>query len=101
MIKLTTIILILLITINCFADDKDRIIEESRAVYKNTGDPCPCPFDRASNNSKCGGRSAYSKRIEQRKLGIILHPYCYKEDLTEAIVKEWDKSGRYKKIGKK
>lgn len=61
------------------AEVKQEIIQESIASYPGN---CPCPYNSASNGSRCGGRSAYS-----RKGGY--GPKCYEGDVTEAMVKEW------------
>jgi hypothetical protein len=53
-----------------------NIISESIANY--TGN-CPCPYNRASNGSSCGRRSAYSKAG-----GYV--PVCYPKDVTPAMI---------------
>nr|WP_246753663.1 hypothetical protein [Dickeya oryzae] len=58
---------------------KQIIIEESIASY--TGN-CACPYNSASNGSRCGGRSAWS-----RKGGAA--PVCYKDDVTKEQVARW------------
>lgn len=60
------------------SDDQIRqmIIQASREAYSGT---CPCPYDRASNGSRCGGRSAWS-----RPGGAS--PYCYPDDVGDAMV---------------
>ena len=58
---------------------KQRIIKASIAAYDGN---CPCPFNSASNGSRCGGRSAWS-----RKGGAS--PKCYESDVSAADVKRW------------
>ncbi len=55
---------------------KKLLIKRSHAYYDGS---CPCPYNRARNGSKCGGRSAYS-----RPGGA--EPLCYESDVTEAMV---------------
>jgi len=49
---------------------------------------CPCPYNRASNGSRCGGRSAYS-----RAGGYS--PLCYDRDVTDDMVRRYRDKGRY------
>ena len=58
------------------AQVKERIIQESIAAYSGN---CPCPYNVASNGSRCGGRSAYS-----RPGGAS--PKCYPGDVSAAEV---------------
>jgi hypothetical protein len=58
---------------------KEILIEESIAGYPGN---CPCPYSRARNGSRCGGRSAYS-----REGGA--EPLCYAKDVTAEMVKEY------------
>lgn len=60
------------------SDDEIReaIIQESILSYPGN---CPCPYSRAKNGSKCGGRSAYS-----RAGGYS--PSCYKSDVSKETV---------------
>ena len=58
---------------------KQKIIEQSIRNYPGN---CPCPYNTASNGSRCGKRSAYS-----RAGGYT--PICYAEDITEKMVKEY------------
>ena len=53
-----------------------NIINESIANYSGN---CPCPYNRASNGSSCGRRSAYSK------VGGYA-PVCYARDVTPAMI---------------
>ena len=56
---------------------RDIIIQQSIASYSGS---CPCPYSRARNGSRCGGRSAYS-----RPGGAS--PKCYRSDVSEAEVR--------------
>lgn len=60
---------------------KQLIIEESISEYPGT---CACPFNRASNGSKCGKRSAWSKAGGYS-------PICYKDEVTKEMVDDWRK----------
>jgi len=46
-------------------------IDESIAAYPSS---CACPYSRASNGSRCGKRSAWSKPGGAE-------PLCYKSDI--------------------
>lgn len=65
---------------------KEQVIRESIARYPGN---CPCPYNAASNGSRCGGRSAYS-----RGGGYAL--VCYPEDVTPAMVERWRAANRGK-----
>lgn len=58
------------------AEIRQEIIRQSIAAYSGN---CPCPYSTASNGSRCGGRSAYS-----RPGGAS--PKCYPEDVSQAEV---------------
>jgi len=58
---------------------KQKIIQQSIESYPGN---CPCPYNKASNGSRCGKRSAYS-----RAGGYA--PLCYPEDVSERMVKEY------------
>ncbi|WP_024696002.1 hypothetical protein [Pseudomonas syringae] len=55
------------------------IIQESIDGYSGN---CPCPYNSASNGSRCGKRSAYS-----REGGYA--PVCFKEDVTKEMISEY------------
>ena len=55
---------------------RQLIIQESIASYPGH---CPCPYNRASNGSMCGRRSAYS-----RPEGYS--PLCYDADISDEMV---------------
>jgi hypothetical protein len=58
---------------------KRQMIQQSIQTYPGN---CPCPYNRASNGSRCGGRSAWS-----RPGGYS--PICYSEDISDAMVRSW------------
>lgn len=55
------------------------LIERSLAYYSGN---CPCPYNRARNGSRCGGRSAYS-----RPGGAS--PLCYVRDVTKSMIADY------------
>lgn len=61
------------------ASAKRQMIQESISRYSGN---CPCPFSRASNGSRCGGRSAWS-----RPGGAS--PLCYGDDISDSMVRSW------------
>ena len=58
---------------------KKILIDESIAAYEGN---CPCPYNRASNGSRCGRRSAYS-----REGGAA--PLCFPADVTAEMVQAY------------
>lgn len=58
-----------------------KIIDHSISQYNGS---CPCPYNLASNGSRCGKRSAYS-----RPGGAS--PICYKSDVTPEMIKIFTK----------
>lgn len=58
---------------------KQKIIKESIESYPGN---CPCPYNTASNGSRCGKRSAYN-----RAGGYA--PLCYPEDVTDRMIREY------------
>lgn len=61
------------------AQVKQRIIKASINEYPGN---CPCPYNSASNGSRCGRRSAWD-----RAGGYA--PMCYASDVTASDVKAW------------
>ncbi len=53
-----------------------NIISESISNYSGN---CACPYNKASNSSSCGKRSAYLKAG-----GYV--PICYPQDVTPAMI---------------
>lgn len=60
---------------------KQEIIEQSIANYSGN---CPCPYNTASNGSRCGKRSAYNRVGGDA-------PICYPEDVTEKMIQQYRK----------
>ena len=58
---------------------KQKIIQQSIKSYPGN---CPCPYNTASNGSRCGKRSAYN-----RAGGYA--PLCYPEDVSDRKVQEY------------
>lgn len=83
--KIALILLALFVSFNTFAENisdqqiVQNIINESIANYSGR---CPCPYNRASNGSSCGKRSAYS-----RAGGYA--PLCYDNDVTPAMISSY------------
>lgn len=61
------------------AEIRQILIEESINSYSGN---CPCPYNRASNGSRCGKRSAYS-----RPGGA--EPLCYDRDVTDGMIERF------------
>lgn len=66
------------------AQIKQRIIQQSIDSYPGN---CPCPYNSASNGSRCGRRSAYN-----RAGGYA--PKCFASDVTAAEVAAYRASRR-------
>ncbi|CAN4265629.1 hypothetical protein MCECM63_00112 [Methylophilaceae bacterium] len=66
---------------NNLSDDevKQQMINQSIASYLGS---CPCPYNTASNGSRCGRRSAYTKPGGYA-------PFCYDTDITLQMVKQY------------
>ncbi|MGE8538592.1 MAG: hypothetical protein ACN6NI_04850 [Acinetobacter sp.] len=62
---------------------KQKIIQQSIDRYPGN---CPCPYNTASNGSRCGKRSAYNRAGGHA-------PLCYPEDVTDRMVKEYKSRG--------
>lgn len=61
---------------------RDIIIQRSIASYSGS---CPCPYSRARDGSRCGGRSAYS-----RPGGAS--PKCYRDDVSNTEVQRYQQT---------
>ena len=61
------------------AQVKQQMINESIASYSGN---CPCPYNTASNGSRCGRRSAYTKPGGYA-------PLCYEADITSQMIKQY------------
>ena len=86
MIKIFFIAISFIFSLSTFAgiektdsEIKKEIISQSIASYSGN---CPCPYNRASNGSRCGKRSAWS-----RAGGYA--PICYDNEITEAMITRW------------
>jgi len=55
------------------------LIDDSISSYPGH---CPCPYNSASNGSRCGKRSAYNR-------GGGYAPLCFKEDVSKGMVEEY------------
>ena len=58
---------------------KQQMINQSIESYSGS---CPCPYNTASNGSRCGRRSAYTKPGGYA-------PLCYDTDITSQMVKQF------------
>lgn len=63
------------------SDSEIRKIMIQESVSRYSGN-CPCPYYRASNGSRCGKRSAWS-----RQGGYS--PLCYEKDISEKMVNNY------------
>lgn len=63
---------------------RQLLIDKSIREYPGN---CPCPYNSARNGSRCGGRSAWSK-----KGGYA--PLCFDADISDAMVKQFRSSQR-------
>lgn len=61
------------------AQIRDRVIAESIGAYPGN---CPCPYNLASNGSRCGKRSAWS-----RAGGYA--PICYPNEVSDEQVRRY------------
>jgi len=61
------------------AQVKQQMINDSIASYSGN---CPCPYNTASNGSRCGRRSAYTKPGGYA-------PLCYDTDITSQMIKQY------------
>jgi hypothetical protein len=58
---------------------KQEVIRESIESYPGN---CPCPENRASNGSRCGKRSAWSKAGGYA-------PICYENEVSKEMIEAW------------
>ena len=83
--KIAAIFFTFFVSFNAFAENiseqqiVQNIIDESIANYSGR---CPCPYNRASNGSSCGKRSAYL-----RAGGYA--PLCFANDVTPAMISNY------------
>ncbi|MCC6137737.1 MAG: hypothetical protein IT287_03840 [Bdellovibrionaceae bacterium] len=55
-----------------------EITESIKTYTRRRKDSCPCPYNLASDNTLCGGRSARARPNVEK-------PLCYPEDLEQII----------------
>lgn len=85
----TAIVAALVLALGLFApsaaqaqsDEEIRQMMIDQSIRSYSGN-CPCPYNRASNGSRCGGRSAYS-----RPGGAS--PLCYPSDISAQMVENF------------
>lgn len=58
---------------------QEILIAESISSYPGN---CPCPYSRASDRSRCGGRSAHSRPGGRE-------PLCYAEDVSRQMIADY------------
>lgn len=64
---------------------QEILIAESISSYPGN---CPCPYSRASDRSRCGGRNAHSRPGGRE-------PLCYAEDVSRQMIADYRRaSGR-------
>jgi len=61
------------------AQIRKLLIKESIEAYDGN---CPCPYNRASNGSRCGRRSAYDREGGEA-------PLCFPRDVTNEMVESY------------
>ncbi len=64
-----------------YSDNKIRKLLNQESIASYSGN-CPCPYNRASNGSRCGKRSAYSRPGGHS-------PLCYERDITDEMVRNY------------
>jgi hypothetical protein len=60
----------------------EQMIDQSISQYPGN---CPCPYSRARDRSRCGGRSAYSKAGGAEVI-------CYREQVTAEMIQKFRSS---------
>ena len=90
--KLLTFILVLLVSSFAYADSSSMSDEEiiKVIIYKSIATHrgnCACPYSRATNGSKCGRRSAYSRPGGYQ-------PMCYPGDVPREMIEEFRRGVR-------
>lgn len=86
--RIALTLFIFFVSFNAFAENNSdqqivqNIINESIASYPGR---CPCPYNRASNGSSCGKRSAYS-----RAGGYA--PFCYASDISPEMISSYKRN---------
>lgn len=80
--RLFLIIIVIFYTNTAFANDANirrKIISDSINSYSGN---CPCPYNRASNGSKCGKRSAYFRKGGRSTI-------CFDSDITDNMIRTY------------
>lgn len=82
------IVLVALVSGPAIANENSALSDDAiaqtlidRSINAYSGN-CPCPYNRASNGSRCGARSAYS-----RPGGAS--PLCFREDVSADSIKRY------------
>ena len=89
--KLLTFILVLFVSSSAYADNSSMSDEEiiQVIIYKSIATHrgnCACPYNRTTNGSKCGRRSAYSRPGGYQ-------PMCYPRDVPREMIEEFRRGG--------
>lgn len=89
--RLLTLILLLFVSTFAYADNSARSDEEiiQVIIYKSIATHrgnCACPYNRTTNGSKCGRRSAYSRPGGYQ-------PMCYPRDVPREMIEEFRRGG--------
>jgi hypothetical protein len=89
--KLLTFILLLFVSSFAYSDNSSMSDEEiiQVIIYKSTATHrgnCACPYNRTTNGSKCGRRSAYSRPGGYQ-------PMCYPRDVPKELIEEFRRGG--------
>ena len=89
--KLLTLILLLFVSSFAYADNSSMSDEEiiQVIIYKSIATHrgnCACPYNRTTNGSKCGRRSAYSRPGGYQ-------PMCYPRDVPREMIEEFRRGG--------
>ena len=89
--KLVTFILLILVSTFSYADNSSMSDEEiiQAIIYKSIvthRGNCACPYNRTTNGSKCGRRSAYSRPGGYQ-------PMCYPRDVPRSMIEEFRRGG--------
>ena len=85
--KLLTFIFLLFISSFAYADNSSMSDEEiiQVIIYKSIATHrgyCACPYNRTTNGSKCGRRSAYSRPGGYQ-------PMCYPSDVPKEVIEKF------------
>lgn len=72
------------IEFNNYTDEevKIEVLRDYLRYHLTSIGPCPCPDFRASNDSRCGGRSSFSKGW---RAGVL----CYKDQIRDFMIDDW------------